>query len=216
MREKFLANGFTEADGNAEICVINGCSVTSTADRKCRQLIKTLKKRTPGVNIVATGCYVENEEHKKSGIDLIVKQKEKAFIADKVISCFYDSGANKGFDGSCADLEISNFLKHRRVFIKVQDGCDNFCSYCIIPYLRGRPVSRAVESIVREIQALEAKGFREAVLTGIDMGSWGRDLGDGRSLRDLLVAIEGSCRIEKIRLRDDSWSLIQKKYESSI
>lgn len=200
IREKFLEQGFIEKKDNPQVSIINGCSVTAIADRKCLELIRKLKKRNRTAFLIVTGCFVENNDLNflnEVGIDKVIGQKEKEQIVDQVLSSFY-GGENPRQD--LPDFEIKNFSQHTRAFIKVQDGCDNFCSYCIIPYLRGNSVSRSAKVIVREINALVSKGFKEVVLTGIDLGSWGMDFKSGNQITELLNEIESKSNISRIRL----------------
>ncbi|MCX5713057.1 MAG: radical SAM protein, partial [Candidatus Omnitrophica bacterium] len=151
IRESFLERGFLEsAENDSDWCVINTCTVTSSADAKSRNIIRHLIRKNPDSKIVVTGCLVAKDHKTLSeikGIDYIIS---KSFFADS----------------------ISDFKGRTRAFLKIQDGCDNFCSYCKVPYVRGLSRSRPEKDIINEAGLLAKKGFREVVLTGICLGSY--------------------------------------------
>ena len=169
----------------ADVYVINTCSVTNIADRKSRQMLHRAKKMNPDAVVVAAGCYVQaaGEELKK---DAAIDVKEDSLI---------DIGKTREYEA----LHINKIADHTRAFIKIQDGCNQFCSYCIIPYTRGRVRSRKPEEIMEEIKGLVDKGYREVVLTGIHLSSYGLDL-DGITLLDLMVKIDKIQGLERLRL----------------
>lgn len=179
MRELLEADGyeivpFTE---KADVYVINTCSVTNIADRKSRQMLRRARKLNPKGFIVAVGCYVDTSEADPvaEGLcDMVIDNKKKNELIRR----------------------LHHPAMHTRAFIKVQDGCDLFCSYCIIPYARGRSVSRGRQEILDEIRGLASEGFREFVLTGIHLSSYGKDTGDTLlSLTRAVSEIPGVCRI---------------------
>ena len=225
MIEKFLNNKYKLVDFEdaADIYVINTCTVTNMSDRKSRQIIRRVKQLNPKSVLVVTGCYaqVASEELKKiDEIDLIVGNTEKAKIVNIVETyCKKNVGAD---DSVCPEnniyqnkinlTDINNqkefvdfgtitYTDKTRAVIKVQDGCNNFCSYCIIPYAKGRVRSRKIENIIKEIEAIAKKGIKEVVITGIHVASYGVDFEEKIGLIDLLEQINKIDGIERIRLR---------------
>lgn len=190
----------------AEVYIINTCSVTNIADRKSRQMLHKAKKMNPDAVVVATGCYVQTATEKVMedlAIDIVIgnnRKKEIVSILDNYYS-EHRKDENNVIDinqtSEYEDLEIATVTEHTRAHMKIQDGCNNFCSYCIIPYARGRVRSRSYESIKAEILRLAAQGFKEIVLTGINLGSYSD--GDKKLIDVIEMAgkIEG---IERIRL----------------
>ena len=196
-------------DGMADVYVINTCSVTGIADRKSRQMIHRAKKKNPDGIVVAAGCYVQThteEALEDLAVDIVIGNNKKGDLPE-VIEAFLRS-RKKEVD--CVDinagsqpyepLHIARTAEHTRAFIKVQDGCNQFCSYCIIPYARGRIRSRGKEDVVEEVRRLAQNGYREVVLTGIHLSSYGKDLENGDALLDLIEAVHGVEGIHRIRL----------------
>lgn len=192
----------------ADVYVINTCSVTNIADRKSRQMLHRAKKMNPDAVVVAAGCYVQaaGEELKKdAAIDVIIGNNRKKDLVPLLDEYFAgkhveeDSLIDIGKTREYEALHINKIADHTRAFIKIQDGCNQFCSYCIIPYTRGRVRSRKPEEIMEEIKGLADKGYREVVLTGIHLSSYGLDL-DGITLLDLMVKIDKIQGLERLRL----------------
>ena len=192
----------------ADVYVINTCSVTNIADRKYRQMLHRAKKMNPDAVVVAAGCYVQaaGEELKKdAAIDVIIGNNRKKDLVPLLDEYFAgqhveeDSLIDIGKTREYEALHINKIADHTRAFIKIQDGCNQFCSYCIIPYTRGRVRSRKPEEIMEEIKGLVDKGYREVVLTGIHLSSYGLDL-DGITLLDLMVKIDKIQGLERLRL----------------
>lgn len=192
----------------ADVYVINTCSVTNIADRKSRQMLHRAKKMNPAAVVVAAGCYVQaaGEELKKdAAIDVIIGNNRKKDLVPLLDEYFAgkhveeDSLIDIGKTREYEALHINKIADHTRAFIKIQDGCNQFCSYCIIPYTRGRVRSRKPEEIMEEIKGLVDKGYREVVLTGIHLSSYGLDL-DGITLLDLMVKIDKIQGLERLRL----------------
>ena len=192
----------------ADVYVINTCSVTNIADRKSRQMLHLAKKMNPDAVVVAAGCYVQaaGEELKKdAAIDVIIGNNRKKDLVPLLDEYFAgkhveeDSLIDIGKTREYEALHINKIADHTRAFIKIQDGCNQFCSYCIIPYTRGRVRSRKLEEIMEEIKGLVDKGYREVVLTGIHLSSYGLDL-DGITLLDLMVKIDKIQGLERLRL----------------
>lgn len=191
----------------ADVYVVNTCSVTNIAERKSRQMLHRAKKLNPDAVVVATGCYVQvSEEEAKAdeAVDLILGNNQKRQIVSALDAYF----EGRAFDEVLADvekeqyeeLEVSTVLEHTRAFVKVQDGCNQFCSYCIIPYARGRVRSRRMENVVAEIKRLAEAGIQEVVLTGIHLSSYGREIDGESHLIELIEAIHPIEGINRIRL----------------
>lgn len=190
----------------ADVYIINTCTVTNVADRKSRQMIHRARKKNPGAVIVAAGCYVQTKDTAglDADIDIVIGNNKKKEIA-RVLEDYFrerDAGAKEierldiGHTSEYEDLTVSHTAGHTRVFLKVQDGCNQFCSYCIIPYARGRVRSRSREEVVAEVRRLAERGYKEVVLTGIHLSSYGTDIGD--DLLSLILSVhqvEGICRI---------------------
>ncbi len=194
-------------DEEADIYIVNTCTVTNIADRKSRQMLHKAKKRNPKAIVVAVGCYVQTggeEALKEAGVDLAVgnnKKKDLVEILEKFLKekeageAIIDIGKTNEFE----EMRLKGTSGHTRAYIKIQDGCNQFCSYCIIPYARGRVRSRKEEDILNEIRGLAEGGCKEAVLTGIHISSYGTDRG-GRDLTSLIQAIHAIEGIRRIRL----------------
>ena len=190
----------------ADVYIINTCTVTNVADRKSRQMIHRARKRNPGAVIVAAGCYVQTKDTAglDADIDIVIGNNKKKEIARVLEDYFQEKGAGAkkiervdiGHTSEYEDLTVSHTAGHTRVFLKVQDGCNQFCSYCIIPYARGRVRSRSREEVVAEVRRLAERGYKEVVLTGIHLSSYGTDIGaDLLSLILSVHEVEGICRI---------------------
>lgn len=195
MRESLRGRGLKEVDFSspADIYVINTCTVTHIADRKSRQMIRRALKLNPGARIAAAGCAVENAEAfdgKLKGIILIPNQ-EKERIAEFL---------NIPDSRESAQLHPVFTQRRTRALVKIQDGCNSFCSYCIVPFVRGAVKSRNPEEVIKEIKELEKSGYKEIVLTGVHLGAYGIDLGGGWDLYKVLRLILENCSIPRIRL----------------
>lgn len=195
----------------ADVYIINTCSVTNIADRKSRQMLHRAKKQNPEAVVVAAGCYVQaaaKELEKDAAVDLIIGNNKKTELIPILESFLADRGEQKnrshlieiGETGEYETLRIKKIADHTRAFIKVQDGCNQFCSYCIIPYTRGRVRSREAEDVRKEVQELAAGGYREIVLTGIHLSSYGLDLQHGENLLELIRSLHDIEGLERIRL----------------
>ena len=193
----------------ADVYVINTCSVTNIADRKSRQMLHRARKMNPEAVVVAAGCYVQTARE-KTGLaveaDILLGSNRKGELVRALAQVFDDRDrtveklTDISRDREYESLFISRTQEHTRAFIKVQDGCDQFCSYCIIPYARGRVRSRTKEDVVREVSALCESGIREIVLTGIHLSSYGKDLDRGEDLLGLIRAVSLIPGTERIRL----------------
>ena len=198
----------------ADVYIINTCTVTNIADRKSRQMLHKAKKENPGAVVVAVGCYVETgmEGVKKDEcIDLAIGNNKKSEIVD-ILEEFMSAregsfdkimGGKSVIDINATheyeNMRLSDLPEHTRAYIKVQDGCNQFCSYCVIPYARGRVRSRDMEDVLTEIKDLSAKGLKEVVITGIHVGSYGVDKGKPQ-LIELLEKVNEIPGIERIRM----------------
>lgn len=213
MMTAFASHGFevVKEQDCADIYVINTCTVTNMADRKSRQMIHRGKKKNPDCLVVAVGCYAQSDGKKlkeDAGIDLVLNNQEKESIVEHVMA--YLGEKNNWQEESCLpEREEYDFVHERtRAFIKVQNGCNQFCTYCIIPYVRGKLTSYPAEQVIEEIRGLVKKGFREFVITGIHLSSYGVDFSEAKNFTELegkpllallkeIAAIEG---VERLRL----------------
>lgn len=183
----------------ADVYIINTCSVTNVADKKSRQMLHRAKKMNPDAVVAAVGCYVQaagKELEKDEAVDLIIGNNKKKDLAEILDRYFADRGQKEEvIDMSVPQeyekLHISKIADHTRAFIKVQDGCNQFCSYCIIPFTRGRVRSRRPEDVVQEVERLAAAGYKEIVLTGIHLSSYGLDFSKAAKAKNAEVDIDG-------------------------
>lgn len=188
----------------ADVYIVNTCSVTNMADRKSRQMLHKAKKQNPDAVVVATGCYVQTAVDKVKedlAIDIIIGNNKKKEVVPILEEYFKENEKDFVIDinntSEYEDLEISTVTEHTRAHMKIQDGCNNFCSYCIIPYARGRIRSRKMDSIREEMVRLAEKGFKEIVLTGINLGCYS----DGeKTLIDVIEMADEIEGIERVRL----------------
>lgn len=192
----------------ADVYVINTCSVTNIADRKSRQMLHKAKKMNPDAIVIAAGCYVQTDTEnieKDDAVDLILGNNRKGNLIELLNqyeeekqkkTSMIDINHTKEYE----NLSIERTAEHVRAFIKVQDGCNQFCTYCIIPYARGRVRSRETEDVLNEIRTLSKNGYQEVVLTGIHLSSYGIDLQDGSLLLSLIQAVAEIDGIRRIRL----------------
>lgn len=210
IRESFLKSGYKEVEFSepSGVYVINTCTVTEKTDKESRRLIRKAGRQNPKAKIVVTGCYAEldaNEIKNVPGVSFIIKNADKdkiARIIDSKKPVIYPPGNRK-----YSPLEISDFKDRSKAFLKIQDGCSNFCSYCKVPLVRGSSVSRDEGSVIAEAERLIRKGFKEIILTGICLGAWGGESIPKKSLSSLLVKLAGIDGDFRIRL-----SSIEPKY----
>ena len=210
MLELFEKEGYEKAETEdyADVYVINTCTVTHMSDRKSRQYIRRMKKKNPDAIIAVVGCYSQVSPEEILSIDEVnlvmgtndrkkIVEEVKKIDASRKISTVDDIMKVKAFE----EIEINKTNGKTRAFLKVQDGCDRYCSYCIIPYARGRVRSRDLESIVKEVENLAANGYKEVVLTGIHVASYGKDIKETDiKLLDVIKQINNIEGIERIRL----------------
>ena len=190
----------------ADVYVINTCSVTNMGDRKSRQIIRRAKKTNPGAVIAVTGCYAQTASEEVMGIDgvnLVLGTKDRKEIVKKVEALNASSKINGVTDIMSShefeELHIKKYSDRTRAFIKIQEGCSQFCSYCIIPYARGPVRSRDEDEVLCEIKKLVKNGFSEIILVGIHVASYGKDL-ENTSLEDLLIKADKIDGVKRIRL----------------
>ena len=214
--------GYFEDRENPDVVIINTCSVTATADQKSRQHIRKFQKMYPQAIIVAMGCYVQGNPwfvYEDLKVDIVVGTSHRNEIPDLIEQFLKDRHPILMVDKNMRqrqcyeELGVTSFSENVRAYLKIQDGCDNFCSYCLIPYRRGSSRSRAKDEIIEEAKHLIAQGYKEIVLTGIDVSSYGKDLGDC-TLVDLvkeLLSLENipSLRISSIEAGDMSKELLE-------
>lgn len=208
----------------ADVYVINTCSVTNMADRKSRQMLHKAKKNNPDSIVVATGCYVQTSEKEvlnDLSVDIVIGNDRKHDLVRLLEEYSLDS-VNDTVDDindgkhDFEELFIDQTKEHTRAFIKVQDGCNQFCSYCIIPYARGRVRSRRFENVIAEVERLAANGFKEVVLTGIHLSSYGVDFEEATGLLELLQAVNAVKGIERIRLGSLEPKIVTEHFASEL
>ena len=238
MIEQFIKKGYAikEFNEKADIYIINTCTVTNMADRKSRQMLRRAKELNPNSIIVACGCYAQvakEELEKIPEIDLIYGTNEKNKIADLVDSLGTSHFASSiplasktendnniketkvtdvMYQKEFLDFGVTDYTEKTRAVIKVQDGCDRFCSYCIIPYARGHVRSRKIQNVVEEIKNIAQKEIKEVVITGIHLASYGKDFKPHTQLIDLLEEINKIDGIERIRLGSLEPTLITEEF----
>ncbi|MEE0035344.1 MAG: tRNA (N(6)-L-threonylcarbamoyladenosine(37)-C(2))-methylthiotransferase MtaB [Coprococcus sp.] len=210
-------------EDTADVYLINTCSVTNMADKKSRQMIHRARKNNPEALVIACGCYVQAEKEKLSqdkDIDIIISNNRKKDIGHVIAeyfnsgetACFTDISREKEFE----ELDVNKPVYHTRAYVKIQDGCNQFCTYCIIPYVRGRIRSRSMDSVIDEISRLAEAGVKEVVLTGIHISSYGRDMDGDTGLADLVENISKIEGIERIRLGSLEPGIITEEFAHRI
>lgn len=225
IREDFLSKGYMEvSNGQVDICVINTCTVTARADAKSRRAIREAVRKNPAAVVVVTGCYVQGSakdiasipgvdlmvgnEHKKDIVDLVTQGKSQipqTLPGQRIPQTNGNSKYQTSFhapklSNRYLSLSISDFQGHTKAFVKIQDGCDNYCSYCKVPLVRGPSRSRPLDDIKNEVEHLANKGFREVVLCGICLGAYGKDLNKEEGIIEVLEELEKKEELERIRL----------------
>ena len=223
MAQKFLENGYEicELEENPNVVVVNTCTVTNIADRKSRQVLRKVKEENPQSIIVAVGCYVqvakETVENMKE-IDLCLGNVEKKDIVKKVEEYMKKNqkenieiiDVNK--ETEFQEMGAITFTEKTRATVKVQDGCNNFCTYCLIPFARGRIRSRKKENVIEEVKKIAEKGIKEIVITGIHIASYGKDFDNNYRLIDLLEDLDKIDGIERIRLGSLEPTIVTKEF----
>ncbi len=208
----------------ADVYIINTCSVTNIADRKSRQMLHKAKKMNPLAVVVAAGCYVQADEdgvRSDEAVDIVLGNNMKINIVDVLEEYFKDNSRDdyvldiNNKETTYEELKIDKVTEHTRAYIKIQDGCNQFCSYCIIPYTRGRIRSRSAIDIVDEVKRLALNGYKEIVLTGIHLSSYGKDTGK-ETLLDVIKLVHEVDGIERIRLGSLEPRIVTDEFVSEI
>ncbi len=223
MAEQFIKSGYEviEPDNKADIYVVNTCTVTNMSDRKSRQALRKVKEENPHAIIIACGCYAQvakNELEDMQEIDLVLGNNEKKTIVEYVEKFIEEKHKleidieDVMYKKEYVDFGDITYTEKTRAVIKVQDGCDRFCTYCIIPYARGRVRSRKPESVISEIKKIAEEGIKEVVITGIHIASYGKDFKEDYKLIDLLEEINGVEGIKRIRLGSVEPLLITEEF----
>jgi len=230
MQALLLAAGATLVEFNetADIYVVNTCSVTNMADRKSRQMLHRAKKKNPDAVVVAAGCYAQTADEaamKETGIDVVIGNNQKKQIVE-ILENYMTGVENKrleiGKETEYEELSLDTQVEHTRAYIKIQDGCNQFCSYCIIPYARGRIRSRKPEDVLEEVKRLAENGYQEIVLTGIHLSSYGRTSYEklteesGQPLLSLIQQINDVEGIKRIRLGSLEPRIITEKFVKTL
>lgn len=236
MQQLLSENGYNIVpfSEKADIYIVNTCTVTNMADRKSRQMLHRARLKNPEAVIVAAGCYVQEKGIKADDcIDIIVGNNRKKDIIDILARYEREREQLKGYEQRQSrvldtrfdiahiheyeELTLSRTAEHTRAYIKVQDGCNQFCSYCIIPYARGRVRSRSPESVMSEVKRLAENGYKEVVLTGIHLSSYGADFrGKEEGLLSLIRDVHGISGIERIRLGSLEPGIITEEFAEEI
>ena len=221
--KEFLKRGYTLtdfSDENADIYLINTCTVTNTSDQKSRKMIRQARKKNKDAVVVAMGCFTQirnNDNQIMDFTDVVIGNKDKSrivdlteeFIKNKRKIANIEDINEADFD----DMEISYFNTRTRALVKIEDGCENFCSYCIIPYVRGRVRSKRPEKVIDEVKRLVNNGYKEIVLTGIHTGHYGSDLKD-YDFSDLLLELEKIDGLDRIRISSIEITELNDKFLS--
>ncbi len=207
----------------ADVYIINTCSVTNMADRKSRQMLHRAKNKNPDAVVVGTGCYIQTKEEealKDTAIDIVIGNNKKHELVER-IEAFMNNQEDRDDvidinheKQEYEELFLSRTAEHTRAFIKVQDGCNQFCSYCIIPFARGRVRSRALTNVLAEVKRLADNGFQEVVLTGIHLSSYGVDCDD--NLLHLIQEVHKIDGVERIRLGSFEPRLITEEFAKAL
>jgi threonylcarbamoyladenosine tRNA methylthiotransferase MtaB len=210
IEEALLTRGYrvTDFSSKADVYIINTCTVTQKTDYQSRQIIRRAHKANPGGRIIVTGCYAQIAPEalaQLSGVSLVLGNAAKQQIADLIEPACGTYPARTiipdlGADACFRDPPLHSFANHTRAFLKIQDGCESFCSYCIVPYARGRCRSLPPDEVLKHLSALSESGFREVVLSGIHLSAYGTDLTPRGSLLELLKRIDHSKPVSRVRL----------------
>ena len=212
MASRFKAAGYdiADSDADADVFVVNTCTVTNTSDQKCRQAIRQIRRKHPEALIAVTGCMVNHrkEELLQSGIaDYVIDNERKSALFDIIDEHFKNGHSDpEGYDRDLFSYQPAFDTFHTRSLIKIHDGCNNFCSYCIIPMVRGRATSRPAEDIYNNVREVVAHGFKEVVLTGVNMGRYQYEDTNFEQLVESILEIEGDFRVRVSSIEPDQFS----------
>ena len=226
MQQQLEAGGYeiVPFEDRADVYIINTCTVTNIADRKSRQMLHRARKCNPDAVVVAAGCYVQAAEEdlkKDKTVDIVIGNNQKGKLLELLDEYMDRKGGGDavldiGHASSYESMRITRTSEHTRAFIKIQDGCNQFCSYCIIPYARGRIRSREAEDVLEEVAGLAAGGLKEAVLTGIHLSSYGADRQEENGLLELVMRLQEVEGIERIRLGSLEPRIITEEFVRSL
>jgi threonylcarbamoyladenosine tRNA methylthiotransferase MtaB len=211
IKKQFLENGYEEVgfEDISDYYIVNSCTVTSIADKKTRNILSRAKKLNSNSKVIVTGCYAQTDGEsllEKDYIDYVVGNTNKTEILRLVKTIEDETSINKVIshnifdDFNYQELEFATMREMSRAYVKIQDGCNEFCSYCKIPFARGRSRSRKIASILKEIKILTSEGYKEIILIGINMGVYGEDLDEGKNFEDLLELVTAIDGVERVRL----------------
>ncbi|MDD6278009.1 MAG: tRNA (N(6)-L-threonylcarbamoyladenosine(37)-C(2))-methylthiotransferase MtaB [Mycoplasma sp.] len=220
MKEALVKNGFSFCNLNekCDILILNTCTVTDTSDKKSLKEVRRLKRENPNAILVVCGCSVQNDKTKYDdlGINILMGNINKSNIVS-IIEKYLDDNTPVEYVAKTRDLPFENMevdiSDHTRAYIKIEDGCDNFCSYCIIPFVRGKKRSKDFSLVLREVQHLANNGYKEIVLTGIDTGGYESN---GKDLTDLIHEMSKINGIERIRQSSIEITQINEKFISEL
>lgn len=216
-------NGFSAVPFNekADVYIINTCTVTNTSDRKSRQMIHKAKRMNEDALIICMGCYAQRNPElliKDIGADIVIGNKNRKDILKHIYEAADDKKINAvtniDHDNDFEEIEIKGYGDRSRAFIKIEEGCNQFCTYCIIPYARGRVRSRSIESTVNQAKKLASKGYKEIVLTGINLSWYGKDTGE--KLEDLILSVNKISGLESIRIGSIEPGIFTEEFLSAI
>ena len=224
MSQEFIKSGYevVEFSDVADIYIVNTCTVTNIADRKSRQMLRRVKEINPEAVLVATGCYAQvgkEELEKIDDIDMIIGNNEKKDIVEIIENYCNDKNAiitDVMHKKEYVEFGTTTYTEKTRAVVKIQDGCDRFCSYCIIPYARGRVRSRKLENIVAEVEQIVDNGIQEIVITGIHIASYGKDFNYEITLIDLLEELNKVKGLKRIRLGSIEPTIITDEFVSRL
>ncbi len=193
-RDQLEALGYTQAEGDevADVCIVNTCTVTESADSHSRHLVRSLIKQNPDAKVVVTGCLAEGNPDSLiniTGVSQVVSNKDKEKLVNIMLP-----------EADVPEFAIKHFDAHTRAFVKVQDGCNSFCTYCVIPYVRGRSRSRPVGDIIKEVEGLVASGYKEVVITGINVGDFDGAVEPPVRLAELVRAVDSIPGLKRLRI----------------
>lgn len=210
IKNQLLKKGYEEVsfEERADIYIVNSCTVTSIADRKTRNMLRRAKKINPDGVVIVTGCYAQTNSKdllEMEEIDYVIGNTDKSGIVNFVEDIENRTmeklkNHNIFLDSEYTEYEFATLREMSRAYVKIQDGCNNFCSYCKIPFARGKSRSRKKENILKEIEKLSQEGFKEIILIGINLGAYGEDLENGGNFEDLLKDILEVKGIERVRI----------------
>lgn len=220
IKEQMLNNQYTFIDEHetSDIVIVNTCSVTNIADNKCQKMIRSIRRENPSAILVVCGCSAENlrDIYNNMDIDILIGNTKKSEIVSLINNYiktnheyhFFSNEEKKSFE----NMSVTNYSNLTRAFVKIEDGCENFCAFCIIPYVRGNIRSKDMSDIIKEVNDLVAHGHKEIVLTGINTGAYGKD--KGYDLTDLIKELSKINNLERIRISSIEMTEINDKFIS--